>query len=102
MSERWRTPILLVSVIMTLIAFPAMSYAQVKVLISGGFAAPFQEILPEFEKTSGMTVSATRGASQGTVPNTIGAQLRGGVPADVVIMSKEGLEELVDTVLDLS
>jgi molybdate transport system substrate-binding protein len=95
MSKRWPTPIILISVIVLVVAFPTVSYAQVKVLMSGGFWAPFQEILPEFEKTSGMTVSATRGASQGTAPNTIGVQLRGGAPADVVIMSREGLEELV-------
>jgi molybdate transport system substrate-binding protein len=69
--------------------------AQVKVLMSSGFAAPFQEILPEFEKSTGIKVTVTRGASQGNAPNTIGAQLRGGVPADLVIMSREGLEDLV-------
>jgi molybdate transport system substrate-binding protein len=69
--------------------------AQVKVLMSSGFAAPFQEVLPEFEKSTGIKVTVTRGASQGNAPNTIGAQLRGGVPADLVIMSREGLEDLV-------
>ena len=52
-------------------------------------------MLPEFEKSTGISVTTTRGASQGNGPNTIGAQLRRGVPADVVIMSKEGLEALI-------
>ena len=52
-------------------------------------------MLPEFEKSTGIAVTTTRGASQGSGPNTIGAQLRRGVAADVVIMSKEGLEELI-------
>jgi molybdate transport system substrate-binding protein len=69
--------------------------AQVKVLMSSGFLAPFQEVLPEFEKSTGIQVTVTRGASQGNAPNTIGAQLRAGVPADLVIMSREGLEDLV-------
>ena len=52
-------------------------------------------MLPEFEKTTGITVTTTRGQSQGGGPNAIGAQLRRGVPADIVIMSKEGLDELI-------
>ncbi len=63
--------------------------------MSGGFAAAYQEILPEFEKATGITVTTPRGQSQGNGPNAIGAQLRRGVPADVVIMSKEGLEQLI-------
>src|SRR5262249_24655090 len=43
-----------------------------------------------FEKTTGITVTTARGASQGDGPTTIGAQLRRDVPADVVIMSREG------------
>src|SRR5262249_31977207 len=69
--------------------------AQVNVIFSGGFSAASGKLLPEFEKTTGIKVNATLGKSQGSGPDTIGAQLRRGVPADVVIMSKEGLGELV-------
>ena len=69
--------------------------AQLKVITSGGFAAAFQDIQPEFEKTSGIKVTVSRGASQGSGPDTIGAQLRRGVAADVVIMSREGLDDLI-------
>src|SRR5580692_4816912 len=69
--------------------------AQVAVLISGGFSAAYQELLPQFEKSTGVTVTTARGASQGDGPTTIGAQLRRGVAADVVILSREGLAELV-------
>jgi molybdate transport system substrate-binding protein len=51
--------------------------------------------LPEFERTSGIKVTTGSGASQGTGPQTIGAQLARGVPADVVILSREGLGELM-------
>jgi molybdate transport system substrate-binding protein len=71
------------------------AYAQLKVIVSGGFAAAHQEIVPQFEKSTGATVSTARGASQGNGATTIGAQLRRGVPADVVIMSKEGLADLI-------
>lgn len=73
---------------------PASLAAQVAVLMSGGFSAAYQEILPQFEKSTGITVSTARGASQGDGPTTIGAQLRRGVAADVVILSREGLAEL--------
>src|SRR5438105_15422258 len=71
------------------------SPAHLKVLTSGGFAAPLAEILPEFEKASGISVEVARGASQGPGPDTIGAQLRRNVPADLVIMSREGLNDLI-------
>ena len=71
------------------------SGAQLKVITSGGFAAALREIQPEFEKATGIKVTVTRGASQGSGPDTIGAQLRRGVDADVVIMSREGLDDLI-------
>jgi molybdate transport system substrate-binding protein len=71
------------------------SRAQLNVITSGGFAAAFQEMQPEFEKSTGIKVTVTRGASQGSGPDTIGAQLRRGFPADVVIMSREGLDDLI-------
>ena len=69
--------------------------AQLKVIISGGFSAPYQQLLPEFERKSGNKVTTGSGASQGTGPQTIGAQLARGVAADVVILSREGLSELI-------
>src|SRR2546430_2727966 len=69
--------------------------AQVKVLISGGFSGPYEKLLPEFERTTGIKVSTASGSSQGTGPQTIAAQLERGVQADVVILSREGLAELV-------
>ena len=85
----------LVFVIAALVAFPEPSFAQVKVIISGGFSAAYREVVPEFERATGITVTTGSGASQGKGPNTIGAQLGRGVPADVVIMSREGLTELI-------
>jgi molybdate transport system substrate-binding protein len=72
-----------------------MSFAQVKVIVSGGFSAAYREILPKFERTSDVRVTTTNGGSQGNGPNTIDAQLRRGAPADVVIMNRAGLDELI-------
>ena len=76
-------------------AFPTASAAQVNVLISGGFSTAYRQVLPEFERTTGIAVVTGSGASQGSGPQTIAAQLQRGVPADVVILSREGLAELV-------
>ena len=68
---------------------------QLKVLISGGFSGPYEKLLPEFERTTGIEVATGSGSSQGAGPQTIAAQLARGVPADVVILSREGLAELI-------
>src|SRR5215471_11576668 len=67
----------------------------VNILISGGFSSAYEQLLPEFERTSGIKVTTRSGASQGAGPQTIAAQLARGVPADVVILSREGLSELI-------
>jgi molybdate transport system substrate-binding protein len=69
--------------------------AQLNVLISGGFSGASEKLLPEFERTSGIKVATGSGASQGAGPQTIAAQLASGKPADVVILSREGLDELI-------
>jgi molybdate transport system substrate-binding protein len=68
--------------------------AHLHVLISGGFSAAYERLVPEFTRTSGTAVTTGSGASQGTGPQTIAAQLARGGPADVVILSREGLSEL--------
>src|SRR3954454_18809638 len=78
----------------TLPLWPVAAAAQLNVLISGGFSSEYKQLLPEFERTSGIKVATGSGASQGTRPQTIAAQLARGVPADVVILSREGLAEL--------
>jgi molybdate transport system substrate-binding protein len=67
----------------------------VNVLISGGFSSAYEQLVPEFERTSGIKVTTGSGASQGAGPQTIAAQLARGVAADVVILSREGLGELI-------
>jgi molybdate transport system substrate-binding protein len=68
---------------------------QLNVLISGGFSGAYEQVLPEFERTSGIKVTTGSGASEGTGPQTIAAQLTRGVPANVVILSREGLTGLI-------
>jgi molybdate transport system substrate-binding protein len=73
----------------------AKEMAQLNILISGGFSGAYEQLLPEFRRMTGINVTTRSGASQGTGPQTIAAQLARGVPADVVILSREGLTELI-------
>lgn len=66
-----------------------------KVIISGGFSGPYEELVPQFERATGIKVETGSGSSQGSGPQTIAAQLARGVAADVVILSREGLTELI-------
>jgi molybdate transport system substrate-binding protein len=75
--------------------WPVAASAQLNVLMSGGFSGAYEKLLPEFERTNGIKVTTGSGASQGTGPQTIAAQLARGAPADVVILSREGLGELI-------
>jgi molybdate transport system substrate-binding protein len=84
-----------VAALMVLLVWPQGACAQMKVLISGGFSAAYERLLPEFEQASGIKVTTGSGASQGDGPQTIGAQLDRGEKADVVILSREGLDGLI-------
>jgi molybdate transport system substrate-binding protein len=83
------------AIVVALLMGPLAASAQLKVMISGGFSGPYEKLLPEFERTTGIKVTTSSGSSQGTGPQTIGAQLARGVPVDVVILSREGLAEQI-------
>src|ERR1043166_8648751 len=68
--------------------------AELNVMISGGFSLAYRDVLPAFERTTGISVATASAASQGTGSNTMKAQLERGAGADVVILSREGLSEL--------
>ncbi len=66
-----------------------------KVIISGGFSGPYEQLVPQFERNTGISIATASGSSQGKGPQTIAAQLARGEAADVVILSREGLTELI-------
>src|ERR1700761_9333346 len=86
----------------TIIAAPSRSRrgsarltGNLTVIISGGFSLAYHKVLPAFEHATGIAVTTLSGASQGTGPKTIRHQLEAGADVDLVIMSKEGLGELI-------
>ena len=74
----------------------AASPPGLKVILSGGFSAAYRDLLPEFERSTGITVETGSGASEGVGPQTIRYQLAHGAKADVVILSREGLDKLIE------
>ncbi len=76
------------------LAGPARA-AEVQVMISGGFTAAYQALVPGFEtKTGGDKVATAYGPSMGTAPEAIPVRLARGEPADVVIMVGYALDAL--------
>ena len=73
MKKRWQWLISSVFAVAVALALPPASFAQVKVIVSGGFWAASGELLPEFEKTTGISVTKTLGKSQGSGRDNIGA-----------------------------
>ncbi len=87
--------ILAVNLAMSLSASAGHTMDKLNVMISGGFSLAYRQVLPEFERSTAVAVTTLSGASQGTGPKTIKSQLEQGTEVDVVILSKEGLEELI-------
>ena len=56
MAGRWH-PLLFAAIA---VALPASLRAQLNVISSGGYMAPFREVLPELGKTTGITVTTTQ------------------------------------------
>src|ERR1700761_7185216 len=88
------TAILATYLAMCFAASPGNAMEKLTVMISGGFSLAYHEVLPEFERSTGITVITLSGASQGTGPKTIKSQLEAGTEVDMVILSGEGLDEL--------
>ena len=68
---------------------------EIKVLASGGFRAAYLALAPGFEVASGHKVVSIWGGSMGSAPTTIPSRLQRGEVYDVIIMAREGLDELI-------
>lgn len=80
--------------LLALLVWTAASAAEVHVLISGGFFEAYSELAPEFERSTGHRLVATRGPSLGDSPESIPSRLKRGEPGDVVIMVGASIDAL--------
>lgn len=81
--------------VLVALILPSVALEQLKVISSGGFFVAYQELLPHFEESSGIVVTTGRGPSEGSGAATIAGQLRLGVIADVVMMTRVALDKLI-------
>jgi molybdate transport system substrate-binding protein len=85
------------SLLASLLLLPgAAGAAEIKVMISGGFSAAYETLVPEFERASGHKVVTLRGPSMGETPQAIPSRLARGEDADVVIMVGYALGGLIE------
>ncbi len=70
--------------------------SEVRVMISGGLATPYKELVPQFERATGNTVITAYGPSMGTTENAIPVRLARGEAADVLIMVGDALGEMIE------
>lgn len=69
--------------------------AEIHVVSSGGFAAAYKALAPDFEQRTGHRLVSAWGPSMGDTPGAIPNRLKRGEQIDVVIMVGEALDELV-------
>jgi molybdate transport system substrate-binding protein len=77
------------------IVSPAASAQDINVMTSGAFTAAYRELAPQFESEGNKKVATAYGASMGGAPDSIPMRLQRGEPADVVILARPALNELV-------
>ena len=69
--------------------------AEVKVMISGGLSAAYEELGRDFERDTGNKLTTVKGPSMGATPQAIPNRIDRGEPVDVVIMVGDALTGLV-------
>lgn len=67
---------------------------EIKVITSGGFAAAYDVLGPQFEATTGIKLVSAYGASTGGAEDSIPSRLSRGEAADVIILSRPALDQL--------
>lgn len=70
---------------------PALVDAGLIVMTSGGYAEALGRLEPQFERQTGIELRIVHGSSAGGASDSIPERLKRGEPADLVILSREGL-----------
>jgi molybdate transport system substrate-binding protein len=87
-----RTTLLVVLVLLLPLRVAAQ---ELRVMVSGAFTETYQQVVPQFEQSTGYKVGTSFGASMGGAPDSIPSRLARGEPADVVIVAESALEDLI-------
>ena len=79
-----------------LLVASAVQAAEIHVVSSGGFAAAYRTLAPEFERETGNTLVTGWGPSMGQTIDAVPARLARNEPIDVLIMVGYALGQLID------
>src|ERR1700740_2365945 len=88
-----RLPIL---VVLLVLSSPLTRAADIRVLSSGGFAAAYRTLAPQFEKTTGNHLITGWGPSMGNTTDAVPQRLARNEPIDVVIMGGPAPRKFVE------
>jgi molybdate transport system substrate-binding protein len=83
-------------VILAALVVPLAAAAQeVRAMVSGAFTEAYEQLVPEFERTTKYKVLSVFGASMGGAPDSIPSRLQRGEAADLVIMAAAAVDDLI-------
>jgi molybdate transport system substrate-binding protein len=85
-----------VSLIALAIMTASAQAAEIKAIVTGALTAPFREIVPAYQRESGNTVAIAWGPSSGNSPDAIPVRLRNREPADVLIMIRSAMDDMIN------
>ena len=85
---------LIFTLCLALTSFVQAEQKVIYVMSSGGFTAAYQRLAPTFEAETGYRLITSYGASTGGAADSIPSRLARGERADVVILSRKGLDKL--------
>jgi molybdate transport system substrate-binding protein len=87
----------ILSAVLALVLFSISSAgaAEIKVMISGGYAPAYEELIPQFQKATGHTVVTAYGPSMGETPQAIPNRIARGEPVDVVIGVAYAIDSMI-------
>ena len=92
----YRRTIFLCSATLIALVSPSANASEIKVVSSGGFAAAYRELAPQFEKATGNKLEAGWGPSMGDTKDSVPSRLKRGEKIDVVIMVGYALDKLAN------
>ena len=69
---------------------------ELRVVTSGGFAAAYNMLAPQFEEETGIKLTTAYGSSSGGAPDSIPVRLESGEEFDIIILSRSSLINLTE------
>jgi molybdate transport system substrate-binding protein len=83
------------ALLLVLAGVSAVHAAELRVIASGALTEAFLELVPVFERATPYKVVTSFGASLGGATDSVPKRVERGEPADLVILARSGLDQLI-------